>query len=157
LPTLVTLTPREREVVQLVAEGLSNKQIGKRLSLSIKTVECHRGAAMRKAGTRQRIWSAMRCATTWFRHSRKKGKDPVAHRQILASSNPTGEGRYHREKQAHLYASCGTPARQAHSPFRQKPCHWLSSSPIGPLSNRPGLPRRAAGDGIASSVTVKGQ
>jgi len=50
LPTLVTLTPREREVVQLVAEGLSNKQIDKRLSLSIKTVECHRGAAMRKAG-----------------------------------------------------------------------------------------------------------
>jgi DNA-binding NarL/FixJ family response regulator len=50
LPTLVMLTPREREVVQLVAEGLSNKQIGRKLALSIKTVECHRGAAMRKAG-----------------------------------------------------------------------------------------------------------
>jgi DNA-binding NarL/FixJ family response regulator len=50
LPTLVMLTPREREVVQLVAEGLSNKQIGRRLAVSIKTVECHRGAAMRKAG-----------------------------------------------------------------------------------------------------------
>lgn len=47
---LVMLTPREREVVQLVAEGLSNKEIGKKLDLSIKTVECHRGAAMRKAG-----------------------------------------------------------------------------------------------------------
>ena len=51
---LATLTPREREVVQLVAEGLSNKQIGRKLALSIKTVECHRGAAMRKAG-----WSSM--------------------------------------------------------------------------------------------------
>ena len=37
------LTPREREVVQLVAEGLSNKQIGRKLDLSIKTVECHGG------------------------------------------------------------------------------------------------------------------
>ena len=44
------LTPREREVVQLVAEGLSNKQVGRQLHLSIKTVETHRGAAMRKAG-----------------------------------------------------------------------------------------------------------
>lgn len=44
------LTPREREVVQLVAEGRSNKLIGRVLNLSIKTVETHRGAAMRKAG-----------------------------------------------------------------------------------------------------------
>jgi DNA-binding NarL/FixJ family response regulator len=51
---ILLLTPREREVVQLVAEGLSNKQIGKKLALSIKTVECHRGAAMRKAG-----WSSI--------------------------------------------------------------------------------------------------
>ena len=44
------LTPREREVVQLVAEGLSNKQVSRQLDLSIKTIETHRGAAMRKAG-----------------------------------------------------------------------------------------------------------
>lgn len=44
------LTPREREVVQLVAEGLSNKEVSKHLALSVKTVETHRGAAMRKAG-----------------------------------------------------------------------------------------------------------
>lgn len=44
------LTPREREVVQLVAEGLSNKQVGRQLHVSIKTVETHRSAAMRKAG-----------------------------------------------------------------------------------------------------------
>ena len=43
------LTPREREVVQLVAEGLSNKQVSRKLDLSIKTIETHRGAAMRKA------------------------------------------------------------------------------------------------------------
>jgi DNA-binding NarL/FixJ family response regulator len=44
------LTPREREVVQLVAEGMSNKQVSRQLDLSIKTIETHRGAAMRKAG-----------------------------------------------------------------------------------------------------------
>ena len=44
------LTPREREIVQLVSEGLSNKEVSARLALSIKTVETHRGAAMRKAG-----------------------------------------------------------------------------------------------------------
>jgi DNA-binding NarL/FixJ family response regulator len=44
------LTPREREIVQLVAEGFSNKEVSARLVLSIKTVETHRCAAMRKAG-----------------------------------------------------------------------------------------------------------
>jgi DNA-binding NarL/FixJ family response regulator len=45
-----TLTPREREVLQLVAEGLSNAQVAKRLSLSRRTVEMHRANAMRKLG-----------------------------------------------------------------------------------------------------------
>jgi DNA-binding NarL/FixJ family response regulator len=42
------LTVREREVVQLVAEGNSNKKIARLLSRSIKTVETHRSASMRK-------------------------------------------------------------------------------------------------------------
>ncbi|MFZ4791601.1 MAG: response regulator [Candidatus Competibacteraceae bacterium] len=36
------LTPRQREVLQLIAEGHSTKQIAERLSISIKTVETHR-------------------------------------------------------------------------------------------------------------------
>jgi DNA-binding NarL/FixJ family response regulator len=44
------LTPREREVVQAIAEGLSNKEIARRLGISVKTVETHRGALMRKIG-----------------------------------------------------------------------------------------------------------
>jgi DNA-binding NarL/FixJ family response regulator len=43
-----TLTPRERVVVQLIAEGNSNKKISSLLNLSIKTVETHRATAMRK-------------------------------------------------------------------------------------------------------------
>jgi DNA-binding NarL/FixJ family response regulator len=42
------LSPRERVVVQLVAEGHSNKEMAAILSLSAKTIETHRAAAMRK-------------------------------------------------------------------------------------------------------------
>jgi DNA-binding NarL/FixJ family response regulator len=42
------LTSREREVVQLLAEGHSNKAIASRLDLSVKTVETHRASIMRK-------------------------------------------------------------------------------------------------------------
>jgi DNA-binding NarL/FixJ family response regulator len=42
------LTPRERMVVQLIAEGNSNKQISSLLNVSIKTVESQRSAAMKK-------------------------------------------------------------------------------------------------------------
>lgn len=42
------LTSRERNVIQLIAEGHSNKQIANVLSISVKTVETHRAAAMRK-------------------------------------------------------------------------------------------------------------
>jgi DNA-binding CsgD family transcriptional regulator len=44
----VSLTAREREVVQLIAEGNSNKKIAQLLSISVKTVETHRSASMRK-------------------------------------------------------------------------------------------------------------
>jgi len=42
------LSPRERGVVQLIAEGHTNKAISAILNLSIKTIESHRAAAMRK-------------------------------------------------------------------------------------------------------------
>jgi DNA-binding NarL/FixJ family response regulator len=44
------LTAREREVVQLLAEGRSTKETADLLSLSIKTVETHRANVMRKLG-----------------------------------------------------------------------------------------------------------
>lgn len=42
------LTPREREVLTLVAEGLSNKEIAAKLFLSVRTIEAHRENIMRK-------------------------------------------------------------------------------------------------------------
>ena len=47
---LESFTNRELEVAQLISEGNSNKHIARLLSLSVKTVESHRAAAMRKAG-----------------------------------------------------------------------------------------------------------
>jgi DNA-binding NarL/FixJ family response regulator len=46
------LTPRERTVVQLIAEGNTNKDTCARLGVSLKTIETHRAAAMRKLGLR---------------------------------------------------------------------------------------------------------
>ena len=43
-----TLTIREREVLKLIAEGISNKEIGDRLFISVRTVENHRANIMRK-------------------------------------------------------------------------------------------------------------
>jgi DNA-binding NarL/FixJ family response regulator len=44
------LTAREREIVQLLAEGKSNKEIATSLDLSVKTVETHRANIMEKLG-----------------------------------------------------------------------------------------------------------
>jgi DNA-binding NarL/FixJ family response regulator len=42
------LSPREREVLQLIAEGYTNKQIGEILCISVKTVQAHRNNLMQK-------------------------------------------------------------------------------------------------------------
>jgi DNA-binding NarL/FixJ family response regulator len=42
------LTPRQREILQLIAEGRSTKEIAQRLSISVKTVETHRGKLMER-------------------------------------------------------------------------------------------------------------
>jgi DNA-binding NarL/FixJ family response regulator len=43
---LEMLTPRQRQILQLVAEGNSTKDIARQLDLSVKTVESHRGELM---------------------------------------------------------------------------------------------------------------
>lgn len=44
------LTPRQRQILQLVAEGYASREIAERLSLSVKTVEAHRGQLMQRLG-----------------------------------------------------------------------------------------------------------
>ncbi|WP_019873584.1 response regulator transcription factor [Sporichthya polymorpha] len=48
------LTPREDEVVKLIAEGHSNKEIAEALTISVKTVERHRANVLSKLGMRDR-------------------------------------------------------------------------------------------------------
>jgi DNA-binding NarL/FixJ family response regulator len=47
-PSASSLTHREREIVQLIAEGRINKEIARLLNISVKTVETHRASAMHK-------------------------------------------------------------------------------------------------------------
>ena len=49
-PSVDPLTPREREVLQLVAEGRTTKEIGATLNISFKTAESHRLRTMSKLG-----------------------------------------------------------------------------------------------------------
>jgi two-component system response regulator NreC len=54
-PPTTPLSPRETEVLRLIAWGNTNKEIAARLDLSVKTVEAHKANGMRKLGMRGRI------------------------------------------------------------------------------------------------------
>jgi DNA-binding NarL/FixJ family response regulator len=58
------LTPREREILQLVAEGNTNRQIAAHLAISVKTVEKHRCNLMDKLGIRD-VTGLVRFAVTY--------------------------------------------------------------------------------------------
>jgi DNA-binding NarL/FixJ family response regulator len=51
-PGMKPLTRREREVLQLVSEGYSNKEGASQLNISYRTFECHRAEVLRKFGAR---------------------------------------------------------------------------------------------------------
>jgi DNA-binding CsgD family transcriptional regulator len=49
------LSPREREVMELVATGLSSKEIGRKLCISHRTVEIYRARLRKKTRTRSMV------------------------------------------------------------------------------------------------------
>lgn len=59
-PPAEELTPREREVLQLLAEGLANKAIARRLDISEHTVKFHVNAIMSKLGAQSRTEAVVR-------------------------------------------------------------------------------------------------
>jgi DNA-binding NarL/FixJ family response regulator len=61
-----TLTPREREIVDYVRQGLTNKEIAERLTVSVRTVEAHVSRVLVKLGVGRRsgIAAALSCAGT---------------------------------------------------------------------------------------------
>ncbi|HZK67271.1 MAG TPA: response regulator transcription factor, partial [Chloroflexota bacterium] len=63
------LTQREREILKMIAEGQSNKQIADTLSLSVRTVQAHRANLMAKLHMHDR--------TELVRYAIRKGLIPV--------------------------------------------------------------------------------
>jgi two-component system, NarL family, response regulator DevR len=59
---LAKLTPQEQRVASLLAEGLTNRQIGDRLGLAEKTVKNHVSAVLTKLGAQNRTEAALRAA-----------------------------------------------------------------------------------------------
>ncbi|MGW8375598.1 response regulator transcription factor [Streptomyces sp. ODS28] len=58
-PRLSALSPRERDILQLIGEGLTNRQIGLRLYLSEKTVKNNISRILAKLGVQRRIQAAV--------------------------------------------------------------------------------------------------
>jgi DNA-binding NarL/FixJ family response regulator len=64
---LAVLTPRESDVVHLVAEGLSNAEIGRRLHMSETTIKTYMTRILAKLGCANRVQAALlaRDAAPW--------------------------------------------------------------------------------------------
>jgi DNA-binding NarL/FixJ family response regulator len=58
-PGVPNLTPREREILTLLADGLDNGEIGSRLHMSPSTVKHHVSALIRKLGVQNRVQAAV--------------------------------------------------------------------------------------------------
>ncbi|MEV0173584.1 response regulator transcription factor [Streptomyces sp. NPDC050803] len=58
-PELAGLSPREREILGLIGDGLTNREIGKRLYLSEKTVKNHISRLLSKLGVQRRVQAAV--------------------------------------------------------------------------------------------------
>jgi two-component system response regulator DevR len=58
-PLLDSLTPRERDLLQLIAEGLTNREIGVRMSLAEKTVKNYVSMMLSKLGLHRRTQAAI--------------------------------------------------------------------------------------------------
>jgi len=58
-PELASLSPREREILALIGDGLTNREIGKKLFLSEKTVKNHISRLLAKLGVQRRVQAAV--------------------------------------------------------------------------------------------------
>lgn len=75
-PDVASLTGRQLDVLRLVREGKSTKEIARHLALAVPTVKTHLAALYRQLGVRNRVEAAMTHATTAPQH----GRGPMAQR-----------------------------------------------------------------------------
>ncbi|MER7674002.1 response regulator transcription factor [Kitasatospora sp. NPDC096128] len=68
------LTEREREVLALIGEGLTNRQIGQRLFLAEKTVKNHISRLLAKLGVERRVQAAVIAGRTLAAHDHGRGR-----------------------------------------------------------------------------------
>jgi LuxR family transcriptional regulator, maltose regulon positive regulatory protein len=81
--TRLSLTTRQRQVVELIAEGCSNEEVGERLGISARTAKAHCDVLRQKLGVprRRQIPAAFRTLT---------GEDPLACELAPASAGVGG-------------------------------------------------------------------
>ncbi|MFI0509700.1 two-component system response regulator DevR [Streptomyces canus] len=58
-PELASLSPRERDILALIGDGLTNREIGRKLYLSEKTVKNHISRLLAKLGVQRRVQAAV--------------------------------------------------------------------------------------------------
>jgi len=81
---LATLTARERQVLALVARGLSSKNIAFELGLSKKTVDLHRGNLMRKLG----VHSLAELLRIWVHSGGELAENGAQHGTVASTAAP---------------------------------------------------------------------
>ena len=75
--TLPQMTVRQRDVLQLLLDGLSNRDISQRMSLSVDTVKDHLGGIMRALGVQTRTQAVLAAARYGYRSSPPGSLDPT--------------------------------------------------------------------------------
>ncbi|MFI6010133.1 response regulator [Streptomyces sp. NPDC051243] len=74
-PELAGLSPREREILALIGDGLTNREIGQKLYLSEKTVKNHISRLLAKLGVQRRVQAAV--LATHLEQSEPTGERPA--------------------------------------------------------------------------------
>ena len=121
------LSPREQEVLKLIAEAYTNKQIAETLHLAEKTVESHRANLLRKLGMRDRV--------ELVRYAIRRGLTEAtpALKRSLQRTGPRVVRMTTREVRTPFQRACGRRCRQ--SPGRAQRTRAANGFPAGIVEN----------------------